>query len=133
MTTEGTSKKTSRAQLVKLDRGFKLAEQWVNNMGKSLDDDKSNAAILEARPPRLGIGATVPRGPTYVRSNDPIERKLRGTLNAKEKKVDRKAPADQKVEEKGDTDDEESESKTQAFAKKRLSLPTFGDRKKKQK
>nr|GMD71874.1 uncharacterized protein PB1E7.01C-like [Ipomoea batatas] len=123
MTTEETSKNNKRPQVVKLDRALKLAEQWVNNMGKSSDDDKPNGAILESRPPRLGIGAIVPRESKHVRSNDPIERKLRATLNAKQRKAERRADEraisanDKRVDE--DSDDDESESKTKAFSKKR--------------
>ncbi|CAH9085318.1 unnamed protein product [Cuscuta epithymum] len=133
MTTEDASKKTSTVQLVKLERGFKLAEQWVNNMSKSLEDDQSNGAILESRPPRLGIGATVPRESKYVRANDPIERKLRATLNAKERKFDAKAN-DARVEEDEEDEEEELESKTKAFTKKRPSLlPSSLNRMKKRK
>nr|GMC90383.1 secoisolariciresinol dehydrogenase-like [Ipomoea batatas] len=123
MTTEETSKNNKRPQVVKLDRALKLAEQWVTNMGKSSDDDKPNGAILESRPPRLGIGAIVPRESKHVRSNDPIERKLRATLNAKERKAERRADEraisanDKRVDE--DSDDDESESKTKSFSKKR--------------
>nr|GMC88804.1 uncharacterized protein PB1E7.01C-like [Ipomoea batatas] len=85
MTTEETSKNNKRPQVVKLDRALKLAEQWVTNMGKSSDDDKPNGAILESRP------LLVPRESKHVRSNDPIERKLRATLNAKERKAERRA------------------------------------------
>ncbi|CAH9091915.1 unnamed protein product [Cuscuta europaea] len=133
MTTEDASKTTSTVQLVKLERGFKLAEQWVNNMSKSLEDDKSNGAILESRPPRLGIGATIPRESKYVRSNDPIEKKLRATLNAKERNIDTKAN-DERVEEDEEDEEEELESKTKAFTKKRPSvLPSSLGRIKKRK
>ncbi|KAF3675862.1 putative actin-depolymerizing factor 12-like, partial [Capsicum annuum] len=75
MSLEEASKKTSRPQLVVLNKAFKLAEQWVNSMGGSSDDVKPKEAVLESRPPRLGIGAAVPRQSQTVLSNDPAERR----------------------------------------------------------
>ncbi|KAJ8534799.1 hypothetical protein K7X08_016527 [Anisodus acutangulus] len=87
MSTDESSKKTSsRPQLVVLNRSFKLAEQWVGSEGNSLDDAKSNVVVLVSQPPRLGIGAAVPRQSETVRYNDSIERKLRAKLDTKKRK-----------------------------------------------
>ncbi|MCD9645523.1 hypothetical protein HAX54_034519 [Datura stramonium] len=105
MNVEETSKKTSRPQLVVLNKAFKLAEQWVN------------------RPRRLGIGAAVPRQSQTVLSNDPVERKLRAKLDVRKRRklksceVSTISPKDGKADE--ESDEEESESKTKAFTKKR--------------
>lgn len=120
---EEPSKKTSRPQLVVLNRAFKLAEQWVNTMGHSPDNAKPNEVVLESRPPRLGIGAAVPRQSQTVLSNDPVERRLRAKLDAEKRRKLKISEAstittkDGKVDE--DSDEEESESKTKAFTKKR--------------
>ncbi|CAA2988112.1 uncharacterized protein LOC111409996 [Olea europaea var. sylvestris] len=122
MSTEEASKKNSQPQLVKLGKAFKLAEQWVNNMSKSSVDGKSTAIELEGRPARLGIGATVPRGPRVANSSDPVERKLLAKLDAEKRKAVKRAEEfapsskDRNVDE--DSEDE-LESKTKAFAKKR--------------
>nr|XP_009799593.1 PREDICTED: uncharacterized protein PB1E7.01c isoform X1 [Nicotiana sylvestris]XP_009799600.1 PREDICTED: uncharacterized protein PB1E7.01c isoform X1 [Nicotiana sylvestris]XP_009799607.1 PREDICTED: uncharacterized protein PB1E7.01c isoform X1 [Nicotiana sylvestris]XP_009799617.1 PREDICTED: uncharacterized protein PB1E7.01c isoform X1 [Nicotiana sylvestris]XP_009799624.1 PREDICTED: uncharacterized protein PB1E7.01c isoform X1 [Nicotiana sylvestris]XP_009799631.1 PREDICTED: uncharacterized pro len=135
ISSEEASKKTSRSQLVVLNRAFKLAEQWVNNMGSS-DDAKPNNVVLESRPPRLGIGAAVPRQSQTVLSNDPAERKLRAKLDAEKRKKLKSSEAstisakDGKVDE--ESDDEELESKTKAFTKKRpAALPSSLQAKKK--
>ncbi|MCD9642715.1 hypothetical protein HAX54_029623 [Datura stramonium] len=123
MNVEETSKKTSRPQLVVLNKAFKLAEQWVNSMGNPPDDAKPNEVVLESRPPRLGIGAAVPRQSQTVLSNDPVERKLRAKLDAEKRRklksceVSTISPKDGKADE--ESDEEESESKTKAFTKKR--------------
>lgn len=122
---EEPSKKNSRPQLVVLNKAFKLAEQWVNSMGDSPDDAKPNETVLESRPPRLGLGAAVPRQSQTVLSNDPVERKLRAKLDAEKRRKLKisEAPTisakDGKVDE--ESDEEESESKTKAFTKKRPS------------
>ncbi|KAK3038419.1 hypothetical protein RJ639_030585 [Escallonia herrerae] len=119
MSTEKPSQKSSRPQLVKLDRAFKLAEQWVNNMTKSVEDE-STEVVLEARPPRLGLGAAVPRQSHFAPTNDPVERKLRAKLDAEKRKVAKSAEEstrDESVDE--ESADEESESRTKAFSRKR--------------
>ncbi|KAI3444537.1 hypothetical protein Pfo_001202 [Paulownia fortunei] len=121
--TEEGPKKKLQPQLMKLEKAFKLAEQWVNNMSKSSENEKSPLVELEGRPSRLGIGATVPKESKVMRSNNPVERKLLAKLHAEKRKVDKRdedmAPSakDGNVDE--DSEEEELESKTRAFAKKR--------------
>ncbi|KAK4371922.1 hypothetical protein RND71_007306 [Anisodus tanguticus] len=135
MSLEEASKKTSRPQLVVLNRAFKLAEQWVNSMGDSSDDAKPNEVVLESRPPRLGIGAAVPRQSQTVLSNDPAERRLRAKLDAEKRRKLKSSeastisPKDEIVDE--ESDEEESESKTKAFTKKRPAFPSSLQAKKK--
>ncbi|XP_024964898.1 uncharacterized protein LOC112505184 [Cynara cardunculus var. scolymus] len=120
MTTEESSKKIARPELVKLNRAFKLAENWVSNMTRTTDNE-STRVVLEARPPGLGIGAVVPRKPTLVLSNDPVERKLRAQLDAGKRKLSRTAE-ESEVRDDGSSDEEdEAESRTKAFAKKKTS------------
>ncbi|KAL2469050.1 hypothetical protein Fot_50626 [Forsythia ovata] len=122
MTKEEASKKCSRPEFVKLDKAFKLAEQWVNNMSKSSEGRKSIAIELEGRPARLGIGATVPRGSKVVNSSDPVERKLLAKLDAEKRKVVKRAEEFAPSSKDGNVDEDgedELESKTKAFAKKR--------------
>ncbi|XP_015063189.1 uncharacterized protein LOC107008597 isoform X3 [Solanum pennellii] len=120
---EESSKKTSRPQLVVLNKAFKLAEQWVNSMGDSSNDANPTVVVLESRPPRLGIGAAVPRQSQTVLSNDPAERRLRAKLDAEKRRKLKSSEAstvsdkDGKVDEESDED--ESESKSKAFTKKR--------------
>lgn len=99
------------------------AEQWVNNMSKLEEDDRSAKAKLQCRPPRLGVGAAVPRESKTVHSSDPIERRLRAKLETDKKKVIKHAEEPSRPALDGssrqDSDDEEPESKTEAFAKKR--------------
>ncbi|XP_073157260.1 uncharacterized protein [Henckelia pumila] len=117
------SKKKSEPKLVKLDRSFKLAEQWVNNMSASSVNDKSAVVELEGRPARLGIGATVPRESRVTVSNDPVGRKLLAKLNASKRKVTERADGLEPSAKNRDVDEEseedESESKTKVFGKKR--------------
>ncbi|GER57440.1 hypothetical protein STAS_35257 [Striga asiatica] len=122
--TEEDPKNKPQPQLVRLDRAFKLAEQWVNNMSKSSVDEKSKSTSvdLEGRPARLGIGATVPKESRVTRSDNPVERKLIATLNANKKKAITKneAPSAKVENVLGDgSDEDESESKTRSFTKKR--------------
>ncbi|CAA0820770.1 Protein of unknown function (DUF3245 [Striga hermonthica] len=120
--TEKDPKNKPQPQLVRLDRAFKLAEQWVNNMSKSSVDTKSTSVDLEGRPAGLGIGATVPKESRVTRSDNPVERKLIATLNANKKKAITKNEAPSaKVENVLDeeSDEDESESKTRSFTKKR--------------
>ncbi|KAL7002498.1 hypothetical protein U1Q18_003651 [Sarracenia purpurea var. burkii] len=123
---EESAKKSSRPQLVKLDKALKLAEQWVNNMTKSAEEE-STLVELEGRPHRLGIGATVPRQSTVGPSNDPIERKLYAKLEAGKRKAARiseesslsaRAEHHNKIDEE-EYDDENLDSRTNLFAKKR--------------
>ncbi|KAL6570095.1 hypothetical protein OROMI_014609 [Orobanche minor] len=121
--TKEDPKNKSQPQLLKLDKAFKLAEQWVNSMSKSSADQKSISVDLEGRPSRLGIGAIVPKESRVMHSNNHVERKLMAKLYDDKKKAmtrDRDlAPSakDGNVDE--ESDEEESESKTRSFGKKR--------------
>ncbi|XP_073045590.1 uncharacterized protein [Primulina eburnea] len=119
---EEESKKKSEPKLVKLDRSFKLAEQWVNNMSASSANDKFSAVELEGRPARLGIGATVPRESKLMLSNDPVERKLLAKLNANKRKVIERVDSGPSIRNRDvdeESEEDESESKTKIFGKKR--------------
>ncbi|KAK3021366.1 hypothetical protein RJ639_045999 [Escallonia herrerae] len=94
------------------------AEQWVNNMTKSVEDE-STEVVLEARPPRLGLGAAVPRQSHFAPSNDPVERKLRAKLDAEKRKVAKIAEESTRDESVDEDSAEESESRTKAFSRKR--------------
>ncbi|KAH6772667.1 hypothetical protein C2S52_004524 [Perilla frutescens var. hirtella] len=123
-TVEEDSKKKPQPQLVKLDYAFKLAEQWVNNMSKSSMKDKSPSTELEeGRPLRLGIGAAVPRESKFTRSSDPVERKLLAKLHNEKRRVAMEleglAPSAENRNGNEDSQEEESESKTKAFVKRR--------------
>ncbi|CAL5340028.1 unnamed protein product [Camellia sinensis] len=122
MSMEELAKKNSRPQLVKLDKALKLAEKWVNNMTKSTED-KSTEVQLEARPARLGLGATVPRQSKVVGPlNDPVERKLHAKLDVGKRKAakSREEFKHDSKEEEDDDDEENLESRTNLFAKKRV-------------
>ncbi|XP_047977628.1 uncharacterized protein LOC125219641 isoform X2 [Salvia hispanica] len=114
-------KKKPQPQLVKLNHAFKLAEQWVNNMTKTSSIDKPPSIELEGRPMRLGIGATVPKESKFLRSSNPVEKKLLAKLHNNKIKGAMKDEASTLPAEKADEDseEEESESKTRAFSKKR--------------
>ncbi|XP_059651401.1 uncharacterized protein LOC132299004 [Cornus florida] len=121
MSKENSTQKAALPKLVKLDKAFKLAEQWVNNMTKSTDE--SAEVELEGRPARLGLGSTVPRQSKIGHSNDPVERKLLaklniGRINASKKTLESTPSARDGC---GDSDDDEDDldSRTNAFAKKR--------------
>ncbi|XP_042006823.1 uncharacterized protein LOC121755573 [Salvia splendens] len=116
-------KKKPQPQLVKLNHAFKLAEQWVNNMSKTSTIDKPPSIELEGRPMRLGIGATVPKESKFTCSSNPVEKKLLAKLHNNKIKGAVKDEASVPPSETGkadeDSEDEESESKTRAFSKKR--------------
>lgn len=113
----------SAAQIIVLDKAFKLAEQWVNNMSKAVEDEPRNVEP-ESRPARLGLGAKVARQSEVQLSNDPVERKLHAKLQARKRKV---ANGNQSVkderDDENDDSDEELESRTSAFTKKRPGPP----------
>ncbi|KAL7238903.1 hypothetical protein ACSBR2_004908 [Camellia fascicularis] len=122
MSMEELAKKSSRPQLVKLDKALKLAEKWVNNMTKSTED-KSTEVQLEARPARLGLGAIVPRQSKVIGPlNDPVERKLHAKLDVGKRKAakSREEFKHDSKEEEDDDDEENLESRTNLFAKKRV-------------
>ncbi|KAL8495238.1 hypothetical protein ACS0TY_019408 [Phlomoides rotata] len=116
-------KKKPQPQLLKLDKAFKLAEQWVNNMSKTSVNEKLTSVELEGRPLRLGIGATVPKESKFTHSNNPIERKLLAKLHNDKRNTAKKheelatSAKDENADE--DSEEDESESKTRAFGKKR--------------
>ncbi|KAL3622124.1 hypothetical protein CASFOL_033535 [Castilleja foliolosa] len=111
-----------------------MAEQWVNNMSKPSVNEKFKSVELEGRPSRLGIGATVPKESRVTRSDNPVERKLLGKLNANKKKAMMR-DADLAAKDGNDdeeSEEEESESKTRSFGKKRplsLNSPQLGKKK----
>ncbi|PSS11707.1 Endochitinase [Actinidia chinensis var. chinensis] len=126
MSTEESAKKASRPQLVTLDKALKLAEQWVNNMTKSTEEEPA-VVELEGRPARLGLGATVPRQPKVGPLNDPVERKLYAKLDVGKRKAaknkEESSPSARErhdVKEDEDEDEDENESRTNLFVKKRV-------------
>ncbi|KAL6495491.1 hypothetical protein OROGR_030054 [Orobanche gracilis] len=125
--TKEDPKNKSQPQLLKLDKAFKLAQQWVNSMSKSSADQKSISVALEGRPSRLGIGATVPKESRVTHSNNPVERKLLAKLYADKKRpilrTEDLAPSAKDGNVDDESDEEESESKTRSFGKKRS--PSF--------
>nr|XP_017249485.1 PREDICTED: uncharacterized protein LOC108220271 isoform X2 [Daucus carota subsp. sativus]XP_017249486.1 PREDICTED: uncharacterized protein LOC108220271 isoform X2 [Daucus carota subsp. sativus] len=112
--------KKDKIQVVKLDKAFKLAEKWVKNMSKS-SEDQSTKGPLKARPPRLGLGAAVPRQTPVAPSSDPVERKLRGNLDAAKRKAAKDvlesvpSARDESVDEDSE---EELESRSKAISKR---------------
>ncbi|KAG5528085.1 hypothetical protein RHGRI_028876 [Rhododendron griersonianum] len=139
MSMEESAKKPSRPQLVKLDKALKLAENWVNNMTKSTEEE-SGEVELEGRPLRLGLGATVPQQSKVGPLNDPVDRRLHAKLEAGKRK------ASQRMEESSpsvrgghnvkddEDDDDDLDSRTNLFAKKRvMPLTSSLQAKKKQK
>ncbi|KAL9235144.1 hypothetical protein vseg_009932 [Gypsophila vaccaria] len=116
-------------KLKTLNLGLKLAEQWVKNMPGEAGEEPGPLE-MEGRPAGLGLGAKVLPRSHLGPSNDPVERKLMRHLGVGRKKRD--ADEESKVPAKSgvasdDDDDENLESRTNAFAKKRggpqLSMP----------
>ncbi|KAL3649554.1 hypothetical protein CASFOL_005957 [Castilleja foliolosa] len=130
--TEEDPKNKTQPQLVKMNKAFKLAVQWVDNMSKS--SVKFVSVELEGRPSRLGIGATVPKESRVTHSDNPIEKKLLSKLNANKKKAMRDADlAAKDGNDDEESEEEESESKTRSFGKKRpqnVNSPQPGKKKK---
>ncbi|GFY90270.1 hypothetical protein Acr_07g0004670 [Actinidia rufa] len=98
------------------------AEQWVNNKTKSTEEEPT-VVELEGRPARLGLGATVPRQSKVGPLNDPVQRKLYAKLQVEKKKAAKnkensKSSAIERHDVKDDED--EDESRTNLFSKKRL-------------
>ncbi|GKC09811.1 hypothetical protein Tco_1001421, partial [Tanacetum coccineum] len=75
----------------------------------------------------LGIGAVVTRQPKVGLSNDPVERKLRAQVDAGKRKYS-KIEEESRLNPKDDVtsdEDDESESRTKTFVKKKASsLPS---------
>lgn len=139
MSMEESAKKPTRPQLVKLDKALKLAENWVNNMTKSTKGE-SVEVELEGRPLRLGLGATVPRQSRVGPLNDPVDRKLHAKLEAGKRKASQRmeesSPSTRGHNGNGDEDDDDEnlDSRTNLFAKKRVTpLTSSSQAKKKQK
>ncbi|XP_020218700.1 uncharacterized protein LOC109801938 [Cajanus cajan] len=121
MSVTETSKKTGAAQIVKLDKALKLAQQWLNNMSEEADDDRTNAD-LQGRPSGLGLGAKVSRHSKAGASDDPVEKKLYAKMNAEKRKAANIAKESATIARDALDDDEDSEdldSRTNAFASKR--------------
>ncbi|KAJ4956963.1 hypothetical protein NE237_013746 [Protea cynaroides] len=115
-----------RPKLVTLNKALQLAESWVNNMSGSTADD-STEIEFECRPSRLGLGAKVIHQPKFRASSDPVEKKLRAKLDAGKRKaaknIEESNPSGKNEELDEDDSDEDSESRTNAFPKKRSILP----------
>ncbi|XP_021773218.1 uncharacterized protein LOC110737153 [Chenopodium quinoa] len=114
----------SLPKLMTLNRGFKLAEQWVKNMP---GDEEAEETEVEARPARLGLGAKVPRKSQVEPIYDPVERRLHKKFGAGRKKPagdEDSIPPPNNEEDNGDEDDDENlDSRTNSFAKKRPAFP----------
>ncbi|KAJ9158915.1 hypothetical protein P3X46_024458 [Hevea brasiliensis] len=124
-----TQKKPGAHQIVRLDKALKLAEQWVNNMSKGIEDETTEVEP-EGRPDRLGLGAKVLLQSKVRPLNDPVERKLHAKLEAGKRKATKSIEESLPSTRGGgnDNDDEDSdgdlESRTSAFTKKRAGPPT---------
>ncbi|XP_042494078.1 uncharacterized protein LOC122073554 [Macadamia integrifolia] len=118
---------TVRPKLVTLNKAFQLAESWVNDMNGSAAED-STEVEFEGRPLRLGLGAKVIHQSKRRALTDPVERKLRAKLDAGKRKaaqsIEESNPSEQNdILGEDDSEDEVSESRTNAFLKKRWTLP----------
>ncbi|XVE84720.1 hypothetical protein DITRI_Ditri17bG0036100 [Diplodiscus trichospermus] len=120
MATE-TPKKSGHPKIVTLNKALKLAEQCVSKMSGAAEDEALEVEP-EGRPSGLGLGAKVPHQPKVVLSNDPVERKLCAKLGVGKRKASKNRESTtssgrDRVDE--DSDDEDLESRSSAFAKKR--------------
>ncbi|XP_021290712.1 uncharacterized protein LOC110421434 [Herrania umbratica] len=120
MTTE-TPRKTGPPKIVKLNNAAKLAEQWVCKMSGSTEDEAVEVEP-EGRPSGLGLGAKVLRQSKVGPSNDPVERKIYAKLDAGKRKASRNQESTTHsgvdvVDEDGD--DEDPESRSSAFVRKK--------------
>ncbi|CAD5168732.1 unnamed protein product [Musa acuminata subsp. malaccensis] len=117
------SKGKAPPKVVKLDKALKLAEAWVNNMSRPAIYEQSEVEF-EGRPSRLGLGAKITPKMKAAVSSDPVEQKLLGKLNSKKKlseNVEKASPV--KENSPSDDDENEPESRTSAFVKKRPMPP----------
>ncbi|KAH9622572.1 hypothetical protein KSS87_016459 [Heliosperma pusillum] len=107
-------------KLKTLNKGLRLAEQWVKNMPGQAGEEPGQLD-MEGRPAGLGLGARVLPKSHLGPSNDPLERKLMRHLGVGKKKPvadeERKPPARNGFD--SDDDEENLESRTNAFTKKR--------------
>ncbi|GAV81724.1 DUF3245 domain-containing protein [Cephalotus follicularis] len=131
-----TSPKTGPPQIVMLDKAFKLAELWVDNMTEIVDDGPTEVES-EGRPSRLGLGAKVSLKSKFRPSNDPVERKLHAKLDAGKRKTATSAEESTPSGTDACADDEEEEnpeSRTSVFSKKKVvPLSSYMQANKKQK
>ncbi|XVF65268.1 hypothetical protein PTKIN_Ptkin09bG0233800 [Pterospermum kingtungense] len=102
------------------------AEQWVSKMSGSAEDETVEVEP-EGRQSGLGLGAKVPRQSKVGPSNDPVERRLYAKLEAGKRKASKNreltTPSDRDgVDDSGD--DEDLESRSSAFSKKKAAPPT---------
>ncbi|XP_010549394.1 PREDICTED: uncharacterized protein LOC104820589 [Tarenaya hassleriana] len=121
MTSE-TSKKKGPLQIFKLDTASKLAEQWIKDMSKPAEDEQT--VTEQARPHRLGLGAKVSKQTKRRPSDNPLDQKLQGKLDAGRRKHAKTVAESMPFSNKNtghdsDDDDDESESKSRAFGKKK--------------
>ncbi|KAG6500329.1 uncharacterized protein LOC121996933 [Zingiber officinale] len=108
-------------KVVKLDKALKLAETWVNSMTTSASDEPSEVES-EGRPSRLGLGAKLTPKAKVAVSVDQAARRLLGKLNSK-KKLTSENVENIPVKENVLSEEDEPESRTRAFVKKR-SIPS---------
>ncbi|XP_042403515.1 uncharacterized protein LOC121992938 [Zingiber officinale] len=109
-------------KVVKLDKALKLAETWVNSMTTSASDEPSEVES-EGRPSRLGLGAKLTPKAKVAVSVDQAARRLLGKLNSKKKLTSENVENNTPVKENVLSDEDEPESRTRAFVKKR-SIPS---------
>ncbi|GAB4855373.1 hypothetical protein Ancab_023996 [Ancistrocladus abbreviatus] len=108
----------SLPKLVKLDNALKLAEQWVNNMSRSFEEESAEVEI-EGRPARLGLGAKELAKSKRGDTNDPVERKLHAKLDPRKRKAMGAEASIASLNAFSDDDDHDLESRTNVFSKKR--------------
>ncbi|KAE8714541.1 hypothetical protein F3Y22_tig00110195pilonHSYRG00163 [Hibiscus syriacus] len=123
MATDRT-KKSGPPKIVTLNNASKLAEQWLNKMNGSGQDEVVEVEP-EARPERLGLGAKVPRQSKVQLSNDPVARKLSAKLGAGKRKASKNqdsTPSGQDMVNEDDGD-EDLDSRSSAFSRKKA-VPT---------
>ncbi|KAK0583400.1 hypothetical protein LWI29_036519 [Acer saccharum] len=123
MSTE-RQKKSGPPQIFASNKALKLAEQWVDKMTKTVEDEPTEVES-GGRPSRLGLGAKVGRHSRVGPSNDPVERKLQGKLNAGKRNAAKsiKESTPPANDDDDEDEDDDSESRSSAFAKKRGGPP----------
>ncbi|GMJ01801.1 hypothetical protein HRI_003849300 [Hibiscus trionum] len=122
MATE-TPKKPGPPKLVALNNASKLAEQWINKMNGSAHDEVVEVEP-EARPGRLGLGAKIPRQSKVGLSNDPVARKLSAKLGAGKRKASKNQDSTTPSCRDLFDQDEDLDSRSSAFSRKRAVPPT---------
>ncbi|CAD6265080.1 unnamed protein product [Miscanthus lutarioriparius] len=110
-------KKAPLPKVVTLNKALKLAQTWVDKMSAS-EPDELNDKDFEGRQARLGLGAKAAPGVKRAAPTDPVERRLLGKVNAQKRKaLEDESRTAKEVNEV--SDDDEPESRTGAFNKKR--------------